>query len=86
MNVRIVMTILLGTLFLEVCFASAKEDYVVKVMKECKLSREDALKTVTPGRSGTVVKVKLCPQNPVKVSETCNVSCSRSSGNVVGER
>ncbi|EQC46891.1 hypothetical protein [Bacteriovorax sp. Seq25_V] len=74
--------------FLSICslssLAGIKEDFVEQVKKECGKSEDEASALATPGRAGNVIKYKLCPQNPVVVSEDCKLSCSASAGNVVG--
>lgn len=71
--------------FANVSFSSSiKDAFVSKVMKECSLSKDAASKLATPGRTGNVVKLKLCPQNPVKLSDSCKVSCGNNAGSVVG--
>jgi hypothetical protein len=60
-----------------------KDEFTKKVVTECKKSQKDAEELATPGRTGNVVKYKLCPQSPVELAPDCKVSCG-ASGNVVG--
>ncbi|EQC44445.1 hypothetical protein [Bacteriovorax sp. DB6_IX] len=75
---------LVAVLFLSTSHAGIKEKFVERVVKECGKSEADAKKLATPGRSGNVVKLKLCPQSPVTVAPGCKLTCSTSKGNVVG--
>lgn len=61
-----------------------RDTFVKAVVEECNKTDVQAQELATPGRAGNVVKYKLCPQNPVEISDDCKLKCSSSAGNVVG--
>lgn len=77
-------TFVILLIFSHSAFADLKEDFMNKVVAECGLSKDEAEALATPGRTGNILKLKLCPQSPVVISENCKLTCSTSSGNVVG--
>lgn len=58
-----------------VVFGNPKEQFVAAVMKQCKVSKEEALKQATPGRMGTVVRFKVCPQKNMTLENGCVLTC-----------
>jgi hypothetical protein len=59
-----------------------KEDFVNAVVKQCKKSKDDAEKLVTPGRTGTVVQFQLCSSPTVDVSGDCKLTCSKGGATI----
>lgn len=81
------MKILLCVFFGMMSFAHAqslKDDFINKIVEECGKTKEQATELATPGRSGNVVKLKLCPGSPLTISDDCKIKCSSQKGNVVG--
>ena len=81
MKVLLSMILLMPTVALA---QDLKAEFLKAVVSECKLSEAEAEKLATPGRSGNVLKWKMCPQNPVEVDANCKVACS-NVGKVIGQ-
>ena len=65
-------------------FSGNKSDLVDAIVRDCKLNADSAAKFATPGRTGTIIKFKICTTPEIKLADDCVVSCKSKSGNVVG--
>ena len=84
MVLRITFAILLATTSF-VALADTKDDFIAAVKADCGLSAAEAEALATPGRSGNIIKFRMCPQNPVEITATCKVKCTNTGGSVIGE-
>ena len=62
--------------------ASPKETFVKSVVKQCKISKEEAMKLVSPGRTGTVITFKLCPQKTMTLKNGCIITCGKEGASL----
>lgn len=62
-------------------YAGAKEDFISVVVKQCGKSESDAAKMATPGRTGNVMKLKLCKADSIEI-DGCKLSCTDASSKI----
>jgi hypothetical protein len=62
-------------IFSTAAFSSSREQFVTAVVKQCKVTKEEAQKLATPGRMGTVVRFKICPQKNMTLENGCVLTC-----------
>ena len=55
--------------------AGIKDDFIKEAMEQCKLTKEDAKKLATKGRTGNVYKFRMCLSNPLEAKSGCKISC-----------
>lgn len=65
-------------------YAGAKEDFISAVKGQCGKSDDEAAKLATPGRSGNVVKFKLCSSATVQLDGSCSVTCTKDGSTIGG--
>jgi hypothetical protein len=58
-----------------VSIAAAKDKFIAVVVKQCKVTEEQAKLEITPGRSGTVIRFMLCPQKNITLKSGCILTC-----------
>lgn len=70
--------------FSSLSFAGAKDDFIAAVTKQCGVPKPQAKKLATGGRTGTVIKFKLCLEPEQKLSNGCNLRCSKAGSKIGG--
>lgn len=73
-----------GDVVLPMTQNSTRGWFVDKVMRECGLGFEAALRLATPGRTGNVIKLKTCSGSSVTLSPSCKLSCEDASSKIGG--
>jgi hypothetical protein len=58
-----------------ISYSGARESFVKEVIRQCKVTETEAEKEVTPGRMGTVVRFKVCPQKNITLKSGCVLTC-----------
>mgnify|MGYP003687646881 CR=1 FL=1 len=63
-------------------FAGAKDDFIAAAEKQCGVSKADAKKLATGGRTGTVIKFKLCLEPEQTLSSGCVIRCTKAGSKI----
>ncbi len=71
------LTILCLTFFTFSAFAGPKQQFIDAVIKQCKVTEEEAKKEVTPGRAGTVTQFKVCAKKNITLTNGCILTCKK---------
>ena len=61
--------------------AGAKDDFIAAVKKYCGKSDGDAAAMATPGRTGNVMKLKLCKSDSTTI-DGCKIPCKDASSKI----
>lgn len=64
-------------------FAGPKEDFIAVYKSACGANDADASSAATPGRSGNVIKWKMCKESSVTVNG-CDIPCGSAASKIGG--
>ncbi|SMF83051.1 hypothetical protein [Pseudobacteriovorax antillogorgiicola] len=62
--------------------AGAKDDFIAAAEKQCGVSKDEAAKLATGGRTGSVIKFKLCLEPEQTLSNGCKLRCTKSGSKI----
>ncbi len=72
-----------GLLVASTAFAGPKDDFIAAVKKYCGKDDATAASWATPGRSGTVMKWKMCTADSIDING-CKLPCKDASSSIGG--
>ena len=62
----------------------AKDDFIAAAEKQCGVSKDEAKKLATGGRTGTVIRFKLCLEPEQSLANGCILKCTKSGSKIGG--
>lgn len=65
-------------------FAGAKDDFIAAAAKQCGVSKDEAKKLATGGRTGTVIKFRLCLEPELELANGCKMTCQKAGSKIGG--
>jgi len=76
------ITIIFFTILSLSAMANIKESFIKALKLQCSKTQDEAEKMATGGRTGNLVKYRLCNKGHIKLDDTCRLKCIDTSSSI----
>lgn len=62
--------------------ADIKDEFIDAVSNQCSMSKDEAKKYATAGRTGNIMKFKFCATGSIEINDKCTIKCKKAGGSL----